>query len=94
MPNVDPLGRMTVARVYNTRKNRAKGTKTNSVRHVPVHPTLAAMLAEWRLSGWVAMMGRQPEPDDLILPLPPNAAGCRRHRTGEAYRSGDYASKR
>ncbi len=80
-PEMEPLGRMTVAHAYNTRKNRAKGTKTNSVRYVPVHPTLAAMLAEWRLSGWVSMMGRQPEPDDLLLPLPPNAAERRRHRT-------------
>jgi len=93
-PEIEPLGKLTVAHAYNTRKNRAKGTKTNSVRHVPVHPTLAAMLAEWRLSGWTAMMGRQPEPDDLILPLPPKAVKRRRHRTGEPYRSGDYASKR
>jgi hypothetical protein len=48
-----------------------KGTKTETVKHVPVHPTLAAMLAEWKLSGWTAMMGRAPEPDDLIIPMPP-----------------------
>jgi hypothetical protein len=52
------------------------------------------MLAEWRQSGWAAMMGRAPEADDLIVPLPPAAANARRSRTGEAYRSNDYSGKR
>lgn len=30
------------------------------VRYVPVHPTLAAMPAEWKLSGWAEMMDRTP----------------------------------
>jgi len=93
-PSVEPLGKLLVAASYNTRKHRAKGTKTDVVRHVPVHPTLAAMLAEWRLSGWAAMMGRQPEADDLIVPLPPAAAKARRSRTGDAYRGHDYTGKR
>jgi hypothetical protein len=37
---------------------------------MPVHPTLGAMLAEWRLKGWVEMMGRVPKPEDLIVPMP------------------------
>jgi integrase len=45
--------------------------KGNVTRPVPVHPTLASMLAEWKLGGWAKMMGRQPTPDDLVLPLPP-----------------------
>lgn len=92
--NVEPLGKLTVAKAYNTRKHNEKGTKTNAVRHVPVHPTLAAMLAEWKLSGWAAMMGRAPEPDDLLVPLPPDDAESRRSRKGEAYRGHDYAGKR
>jgi len=28
------------------------------------------MLAEWRLSGWPAVMGRAPTPDDLVVPMP------------------------
>jgi len=35
---------------------------------MPVHSTLAAMLAEWKLQGWAEMMGRAPKPDDLIIP--------------------------
>jgi hypothetical protein len=93
-PALEPLGELLVAWSYNTRKHRAKSTKTETVRHVPVHPTLAAILAEWKLGGWAAMMGRAPGPDDLIVPLPPDAAGRRRSRTGEPFRGHDYAGKR
>lgn len=64
-PTTPVLGRLTVATSYD--KGR---TKTSRPRHVPVHPTLAAMLAEWKLSGWPGTMGRTPEPDDLVVPTP------------------------
>jgi hypothetical protein len=54
---------------YSTRVGE-KTTKMDAVKHVPVHPTLAVMLAEWKLGGWAEMMGRAPGPDDLIVPLP------------------------
>jgi integrase len=69
----EPLGQLTIATSYD--KGR---TKTGVVRRVPAHPILAAMLAEWRLSGWAAVFGRQPEPEDLIVPLPPTRRGSRR----------------
>jgi hypothetical protein len=56
-PAIKPLGKLLVARSYNTRKNREKSTKTDAVKHVPVHPVLAAMLAEWKLDGWAEMVG-------------------------------------
>ncbi len=62
---IEPLGRLTIATSYD--KGR---TKTGKPRAVPVHPTLAAILAEWKLKGWPEMMGRQPTSDDLIVPLP------------------------
>jgi hypothetical protein len=40
------------------------------------------------------MMGRNPEPDDLIVPLSPKAAARRRTRTGDAFRGQDYSGKR
>ena len=92
-PSWEPLGKLTVGKAYNSRKNAIKGTKTKAVRKVPVHPTLAAMLAEWKLHGWEAMMGRKPTPEDLILPLPPKAAAARRSREGDACRSNDYSGK-
>jgi len=93
-PAVRPLGKLLVARSYNTKRNREKSTKTDAVKHVPVHPVLAAMLAEWKLGGWSEMMGRAPTPDDLIVPLSPDAAERRRSRDGEPFRGHDYSGKR
>jgi integrase len=93
-PAVRPLGKLLVARSYNTKRNREKSTKTDAVKHVPVHPVLAAMLAEWKLGGWAEMIGRAPTPDDLIVPLPPDAAERRRSREGEPFRGHDYSGKR
>jgi integrase len=60
-----PLGRLVIATSYN--KGR---TKTGRTRYVPVHPTLAVSLADWKSRGRKKMMGRAPTPDDLIVPLP------------------------
>jgi hypothetical protein len=35
---------------------------------MPLHPVLAAILAEWKLSGWAREQGRAPAPDDLVVP--------------------------
>src|SRR5262249_52736975 len=40
-----PLGQLTVAKSYSTKRAITKGTKTEAVKFVPVHPVLAAMLA-------------------------------------------------
>ncbi|MDB4955610.1 MAG: integrase family protein [Myxococcales bacterium] len=45
------LGELLVARSYCAKLDETKGTKTDAVKHVPVHPTLAAILGEWKLSG-------------------------------------------
>lgn len=86
-----PLGMLTVARAYSTTRSEEKGTKTNAVKYVPVHPVLATMLEEWRL-GWAAMFGRAPGPDDLVVPLPPEVRRTR--RTGERFRGWDYTGRR
>jgi hypothetical protein len=49
------------------------------------------MLAEWRLSGWADQVGRVPTADDLIVPLPPDAAARRRSRVGEPFRRANYS---
>lgn len=67
-PELAPLGMIFVANNY-----EHPMPKGDVCRPVPTHPTLAAILAEWRLHGWALMMGRQPTPDDLVLPLPPGA---------------------
>ena len=67
-----------------------RATKTGRER-----PTLAAILPEWRLSGWPAMMGRQPTADDLIVPLPADHAVRRRTLwTPDGMRDKSYCFKR
>ncbi len=63
-----PLGRLTVAKSYNAKVHIEKTTKARKVRHVPVHPVLARLLADWKLRGWAKWYGRHPGPDDLIVP--------------------------
>jgi hypothetical protein len=53
----EPLGALNLAK-----------TKTGVPRSVPVHPTLARILAEWKLAGWERTYGRMPTPDDLVAP--------------------------
>lgn len=54
-----------------TRANKvSKETKTGVTREVPVHPTLAAMLAQWKLTGFEETYGRRPRPDDFIVLSP------------------------
>lgn len=63
-----PLGCLTIATSYSTRRKSIGETKTGAVRHVPVHPVLAAILASWRLGGWLELGGHKPRPDDLVIP--------------------------
>lgn len=65
-----PLGRLVFATSYNLKKKTLKAPKTGNARQVPVHPTLARVLAEWKLRGWEETYGRKPKPDDLIVPAP------------------------
>lgn len=66
---VEPLGRLTINSHWDSKAHvELPGTKTGPSRDVPVHPTLAAMLAEWRLSGWHEHAGRHPRLGDLIIP--------------------------
>lgn len=58
-----PLGRLVVAN-----SNAVETTKTGVERWMPVHPTLAKMLAEWKLSGWPREFGRPAHADDLVVP--------------------------
>lgn len=89
-----PLGEITVARSHSTKRNETKGTKTEAVRYVPVHPALAAILKDWR-DGWAAMMGREPQEDDLIVPMPPADARARTRRAdSEPHRTYYYSGRR
>ena len=86
--SVEPLGRLTIHTSYRTGR-----TKTGVIRYVPVHPVLAAMLAEWKVGGWEKMMGRPPMPEDFIIPLPPTDS-ARKKKPGEEMRDRTYCWKR
>ncbi len=64
--SAQPLGRLLVHSQAEGEEERE--TKTGDVRAVPVHPTLAAILAEWKLGGFPMLFGRPPLPDDFIVP--------------------------
>jgi hypothetical protein len=66
-PELKPLGGFVVAYSFNERKKIRKETKTEAVKMVPVHPVLAELLAEWR-EAWPTFYGREPTPEDFIVP--------------------------
>jgi hypothetical protein len=57
-----------IEKSYSTKKRKVKGTKTENPREMPVHPTLARILAEWKLLGFERLTGRKPRPEDPIVP--------------------------
>lgn len=87
----EQLNRLSVALSYSTTYSKTKRTKTETTKIIPVHPTLAAMLDEWR-GAWEVMFGRAPGPEDLIIPLPPDVKRTR--RTGERFRGWDYTGRK
>lgn len=64
----EPLSRLKVELAWCPRTKRIKRTKTGDTRAVPIHPVLAKILAEWRLSGWASVFGRAPTDSDLVVP--------------------------
>lgn len=65
---VTPLGRLVVTESYNVKAKAITPTKSGTAREVPVHPTLASVLASWKLGGFERMLGRRPVADDLLIP--------------------------
>lgn len=48
---------------------KAKAPKTKkSKRTLPVHPATVAALREWIETGWIALVGRAPGPEDFLFP--------------------------
>jgi integrase len=83
-PDAAPLGRLHIWTSYGRGR-----TKTGAERLMPAHPVLAEILREWRSEGWASLMGRDPEPGDLILPLPVST-----RRKAEAMRTKQFTYKR
>ncbi|MDP2275255.1 MAG: hypothetical protein Q8K32_31205 [Archangium sp.] len=78
-----PLPRLLVVASYTQRNGFEKAPKTGNPREVPVHPTLLRILTEWEERGFAEYFGRDPRPDDLLIP---NRWG--RHRIDTSYIDG------
>lgn len=66
--DIEPLGRITSSLSWSSRHKKEKATKTGVTHEVPVHRTLAKVLAQWKLAGWTKWMGKPPSEGDLIIP--------------------------
>jgi integrase len=64
----DRLNRLTIARAFHTRTGKVKCTKTGATKIIPEHPYLTRTLLDWHDAGFREYTGRDPEPDDLIVP--------------------------
>lgn len=67
-PDAEPLGRLSIHKSYDSKRQTIGPVKTRRPRAMPVHATLAAILAERELGGWQTMLGRKPEPEDILVP--------------------------
>ena len=66
---------MAFLRVHTQYGDRPLKTATGDdakERLVPVHPELEALLTSWKCSGFEAVYGRPPKPEDFIAPDPKN----------------------
>lgn len=64
-----PLGALLVSTQASSQTGERR-TKTLATRRIPVHPTLALVLDEWKREGFAFVYGRHPSKDDLIVPSP------------------------
>lgn len=67
-PTAQPLGQLQLAFAYSSAAHVVKDTKTHRTHVMPVHPTLAKVLARWRMSGWAKQEERPPRGEDLVFP--------------------------
>lgn len=84
----EPLGRLVIDRSYDG------PTKSGDERWMPIHPALAALLAEWKLGGWARTFGRPPKPDDLVCPVPPEPPRKGKMKPAGSMRDKNWARKR
>lgn len=68
LATLEPLSRLWIAESYDTKTKTVKSTKEEQPRGVPVIPELAELLTEWRAHGWRAMLRREPNDADFIIP--------------------------
>ena len=65
---MEPLAKINVVQSFNSRLGKIKSTKTEETRAIPLHPTLAKVVAAWKLMHWERIYGRPPKDDDFVVP--------------------------
>ena len=86
-PSCDPLGRLSVTKSIHSVEKRVKGTKTEQPREVPVHPHLAAILADWRsFHGWPLLFGGLPSRRTISCAIADRKAAIREPHAQEVPR--------
>lgn len=63
-----PLTRLTFTRAIKSVSRTEGRTKTGARKWAPVHPALERILVGWLAEGWRRLMGRDPQPGDLLVP--------------------------
>lgn len=81
-----PLARVHLYRQWHDRKRCYAGLKgrrgeEGPPRDIPVHPELARILAEWRVTHWPRLYGRAAGDQDLVVPQRRDAGAPRLSRT-------------
>lgn len=64
-----PLGHFRLTRQYDGRPLKGRRGAPGPARDIPVHSTLAAILAEWRMHGASSLLQRAVRDDDFIVPF-------------------------
>jgi hypothetical protein len=49
---ISPLGRLVIAKAFNSREGKEKATKTGAKKLIPIHPFAAGVLKAWHDAGW------------------------------------------
>lgn len=63
----EPLGKLKIVHAFDSKTCTIKRPKNEEPRDVPIHQTLAKILAAWKLM-WANVYGRHPAEDDFVVP--------------------------
>lgn len=64
----DLLRRVLVTKQVHHRSRKVTPLKTQDCREAPEHPLLREVLDAWQTDGWRAEYGREPRPEELVVP--------------------------
>jgi integrase len=72
-----PPGKLVIEKAYSSKIKKVKATKTDNPREMPIHATLARILATWKLHGFERYTGAQARPRTPYRPIAAEALAQR-----------------